>query len=266
MNKVIDQRLAKALAPKAKATAQATPAASAAANPATRESMLFRDIGDMLTMACGTPEQHACSGESDRLLTIAAVLATTAARKNGSTDDAFDIVACINAARLVPGDAESRERTKYIDAAAGKLAIILECQVGQVLRKGVKRPAHPQEGPPSNDFTANQLKQLYNHAWHHMECAKYVLDDHAERLQDGITLAARDMLTAFCDSASARLELEEVGNLLAGSLPDLSRDLEIALSLLECLAVSKDDGVLHGVAHLLYSAQRIAEGDKGVLA
>lgn len=266
MNKVIDQRLAKARAPKAKATAQTTPAASAAANPVTRESMLFRDIGNMLTTACGTPEQHARSGESDRLLTIAAILATTAARKNGSSDDAYDIVACINAARLVPGDVESRERTKYIDAAAAKLAIILDCQVDQVLRKGVKRPAHPEEGPPSNGFTPNQLKQLYNHAWQHMECANYVLDDYAERVQDRITLAARDMLVAFCDSASARLEIEEVGDLLAGSLPDLSRDLEIALSLLECLAVSKDDGVLHGVAHLLQSAQRIAEGDKGVLA
>jgi len=108
-----------------------------------------------LTTACGTPEQHARSGESDRLLTITAILATTAARKNGSSDDAYDIVACINAARLVPGDVESRERTKYIDAAAAKLASILDCHDSLVLRKGVKRPNHPEEGPPSNGFTPN---------------------------------------------------------------------------------------------------------------
>ncbi|WP_339557449.1 hypothetical protein [Comamonas sp. MYb396] len=130
----------------------------------------------------------------------------------------------------------------------------------------MKRPAHPKEGPLSNGFTPNQFKQLYNHAFQHMECARYVLADYADRVQDGVTIAARDMLVAFCDSARARLEQEEVGDLLAGSLPDLSRDLELALSLLECLAVSNDDGVLHGVTHLLHSAQRIAEGDKGVLA
>ena len=78
-------------------------------------------------------------------------------------------------------------------------------------------------------------------------------------------MAARELLDAFCEAAQARLDSEEVGDLLTGDLPDISRDLEIALALRECLAVMNDDGVLHGVTHLLRCAKRIADGNLGVL-
>lgn len=265
MNEILEKRSARARTPRASATPRSTHTAPATARQVSPDSELFRDIGKILHCASSTDEKHPYSGESDRLLAIATMLAFTASRENGSTEEAYDIIACINAARLVPGDVESLERTTHIEAAAGKLAILLEAEPGQVLRTGVQRPHHPQEGKRTNDFTPAQLRELYRQACLHMECASYVLASRAKATPDSSIVAARDLLDAFCEVAQARLDSEEVGDLLTGDLPDISRDLEIALALLECLAVMNDDGVLHGVTHLLRCAQRIADGNLGVL-
>lgn len=97
---------------------------------------LFLQAAEALKQAAMTDETHRHSGESDRLLRIASDVARHAA-KPGSTCDlqntAFDVAACINSARLVPGDAESGPRTRLLAEAAQALAQISETPVDGIV-------------------------------------------------------------------------------------------------------------------------------------
>lgn len=85
----------------------------------------------LLLSASKTDEAHSLSGDSDRLLRIAAGLADRAHTNTPDYDDAertaFDIAALIKAAKLVPGDTESAERADLINQAAVQLNWLTEC-------------------------------------------------------------------------------------------------------------------------------------------
>ena len=272
MNAVLEKPSAKARGRKAVPAAPAstpTPLASAAAT-------LFAEVGDFLALASGTDEDHAFSGESDRLLSIGAMIALDAAKGKYSNTNAentvYDIAACINSARLVPDDDESVERTLHIENAAQRLAGITGMQVHQMIFTDVPRPTRTPAPAPSTEpvhsrmhFTQEQLKELYQQAYVHIECANEVLIHYAKNADDGAIFALRDLLDVYLEQAKDRLSNEEVGSLSSGDLPDLSCDLARILALLGPHATLNDDGVLHGVDHLLSSAKRIVDGDLGVL-
>ncbi|MDR0225081.1 MAG: hypothetical protein LBI66_01555 [Burkholderiaceae bacterium] len=94
---------------------------------AAEDRTLFRHAARLLRQAAMTDEAHRHSGESDRLLRIASDVSRRAARAPACKDRhnrAYDVAACINAARLVPGDAESAQRSALLAEAAGQLARI----------------------------------------------------------------------------------------------------------------------------------------------
>ena len=85
----------------------------------------------LLQSASKTDEPHQWSGDSDRLLALAAELASKAHNETPSADDAerlaYDIAALIKAAKLVPGDVESAERADLLNQAAVQLNWLTEC-------------------------------------------------------------------------------------------------------------------------------------------
>ncbi|WP_232240482.1 hypothetical protein [Delftia sp. HK171] len=86
-----------------------------------------------------TAEDHRHGGESDRLLRIASGVARSAAQADSSRDlrdlqdIAFDVAACINAARLVPGHAESAPRSGLLGQAAQALSQISETPADHIV-------------------------------------------------------------------------------------------------------------------------------------
>lgn len=272
MNAVLEKPPAKARGRKAAPAVPAsapTPLASAAAT-------LFEEVGDFLALASATDEPHGFSGDSDRLLSIGAMIALDAAKgKYSNTNEentAYDVAACINAARLVPDDTESVERTINIHCASERLAAITGSAIHQVIFTDVPRPGRTHAPAPSTapvmshkHLTQEQLKELYQQAYVHLECANEVLIHYAKNADDGAIFALRDLLDVYLEQAKDRLSNEEVGSLSSGDLPDLSCDLARILALLGPYATLNNDGVLHGVDHLLSSAKRIVDGDLGVL-
>lgn len=270
MNAVLEKPARKARAPKAEQVV-AVPAPAVA-----EDAALFAEVGNFLTQASGAGEVRAFGVESDRLLSIGAMIALDAAKGKLSNADAentaYDVAACINAARLVPGGAESAERTFYIDNAAALLAVITGDEVHQMIFTDVPRSTRDPVPAPliapaisHKQFTEEQLKELYQQTYNHMECAYEVLIHYAQNADDDAIFALRDLLDVYLEQAKDRLSNEEVGSLSSGDLPDLSCDLARMLALLSPHATLNDDGVLHGVDYLLSSAKRIVDGDLGVL-
>ncbi len=265
--------------PKAKTTPKKTPAKAAPAPWPSEDQALFAEVGAILNAASGTDEDHEFSGESDRLLSIAAKIAMEAAKGNLSNSTiqstGFDVAACINAARLVPDDSESVERTVHIDNAAQRLEIITGTAAHRMIFTDVQRPtvrnqdsARAASPAPAaaRQFTEDQYNQLYWQAYVHMDCAKHVLLEYAERADSEEVFALRDLLDVYREAAHAKFADKEAGDLISGPLPDLSADLSKIISLLHAVNDDgRDDGVLHGVNYLLLSAKRIADGDQGVL-
>ena len=85
----------------------------------------------LLQSASKTDEPHQWSGDSDRLLALAAQLAGGAHTNTPGLDDAqrvaYDIAALIKSAKLVPGDSESAERADLLNQAAVQLNWLTEC-------------------------------------------------------------------------------------------------------------------------------------------
>lgn len=273
MNAILEKPPAKARGRKVASFAPAP--AQAPANSISEDSALFAEVGDFLAQASGTDEDHAFSGESDRLLSIGAMIALDAAQGKFSNTNAentvYDIAACINSARLVPGDDESVERTLHINNAAERLAIIAGMPVHQMIFTDVPRPsrdAAPAVLASARDakrFNEEQLKELYWQAHLHVECAHAVLFQYAEHADSSAVFALRDLLDVYFERSKERADGTDTGTLLSGDIPDLACDLERIESLLAQLAIDQDDAVLHGVVHLLRSATRILGGDLGVL-
>lgn len=261
---------------KARARKVAPPApAQAPAISVSEDSALFAEVGDFLAQASGTDEDHAFSGESDRLLSIGAMIALDAAKGKFSNTNAentvYDIAACINSARLVPDDDESVERTLHINNAAERLAIIAGMPVHHMIFTDVQRPSREVpaatglRSAASKQFTEERLKDLYWQAHLHVECAHAVLLHYAEHADSSAIFALRDLLDVYFEHSKARVDGNDIGTLISGDIPDLACDLERIESLLAQLAIDQDDAVLHGVNHLLRSATRILGGDVGIL-
>lgn len=103
---------------------------------AAEDRALFTQAAAVLQEAAMTDEPHQHSGESDRLLRIASDVSLRAARSSASRDlenTAYDVAACINAARLVPGDAESAQRSALLAQAAQALARIADTPVDDIV-------------------------------------------------------------------------------------------------------------------------------------
>ncbi len=100
---------------------------------------LFQQAAEALQQAAMTAEDHRHGGESDRLLRIASGVARSAAQADPSRDlrdlqdMAFDVAACINAARLVPGHAESAPRSGLLGQAAQALSQISETPADHIV-------------------------------------------------------------------------------------------------------------------------------------
>ena len=100
---------------------------------------LFQQAAEALQQAAMTAEDHRHGGESDRLLRIASGVARSAAQADSSRDlrdlqdIAFDVAACINAARLVPGHAESAPRSGLLGQAAQALSQISETPADHIV-------------------------------------------------------------------------------------------------------------------------------------
>lgn len=108
----------------------------AAAQPSRKKLALFQQAAEALQQAAMTAESHRHGGESDRLLRIASDVARSAARAGASQDlqsMAFDVAACINAARRVTGDAEPDPRSRLLAEAAQALSRISEKPVDEIV-------------------------------------------------------------------------------------------------------------------------------------
>lgn len=100
---------------------------------------LFQHAAEAFRQAAMTAEDHRHGVESDRLLHIASGVARSAAQADSSQDlqdpqnMAFDVAACINAARLVPGHAESAPRSGLLAEAALALSQISETPTDHIV-------------------------------------------------------------------------------------------------------------------------------------
>lgn len=250
-------------------SAISTPAQAPAAS-ISEDSALFSEVGNFLAEAAGTDEDHAFSGDSDRLLSIGAMIALDAAQgkfsNTNAENTAYDVAACINAARLVPDDDESVERTLHINNAAERLAILTGMQAHQMIFTDVPHPVRdPAPAPASKpkQFTQAQRNELHWLAYVYMDCANSVIGQYAEHANSEEVFALRDLLGTYCETTDEAIKAAESGD---GPLADTSADLSKIINLFH--AVNHDersDQVLHGVNHLLMSAKRIVDGDLGVL-
>lgn len=118
------------------------------------------------------------SGESDRLLRIASDVSLRAARAVASRDlenAAYDVAACINAARLVPGDAESAQRSTLLAQAAQALAWIADTPVDHIVPPRAALAALQQKLEPAGEpvtagaGTPAQWRELARQANHEVQ-------------------------------------------------------------------------------------------------
>lgn len=150
---------------------------------------LFTEVSVLLQQAAMTDEDHRHSGESDRLLRIASDVSRRAARAIEAKDlqnMAFDVAACINAARLVPGDAESAQRSGLLAEAATRLAEISETPMEKIVfpRTSVLAPpadmAMGREEQPWREFARQANHEAQQLARTLMQVSQaHAADDHA---------------------------------------------------------------------------------------
>jgi len=133
--------------------AVATPTRKADGQKPTK-AMLFDQLADILHQAWQTDEAHQHSGDSNRLLQVAELIASDAQNPEWPRDlksTAFDIAALIRAARLVPGDEESVLRSALIQDAGDVLSQIAGSSTTSLIKPDARRPAvlthHPEPRP-----------------------------------------------------------------------------------------------------------------------
>lgn len=167
----------------------------AAPNPshkkvAAADRALFLQAAQALQQAAMTDENHRHSGESDRLLRIASGVARRAAQAGASrelSNMAFDVAACINAARCVPGDAESGPRSALLAQAAQTLSRISDTPVDHIVfpRATLARlqaesaadptPSQWRELARQANYEAQQLAQALMHMGEHQETESHIV-------------------------------------------------------------------------------------------
>lgn len=132
--------------------AKAAPSTPVAASPVENEAYApakikaaFAALADSLRMAALTDEPHERSGDSNRLLHVAADLAGAARDEVPDPEEAerlgFDIAALVIASRSVPGDTSSLERQAHIAEAKPVLSWITEA--GDVLQDKIPHGTRP---------------------------------------------------------------------------------------------------------------------------
>lgn len=261
--------------PKAQAASSRTKATPAAAAPQSNKR-LFVSVAELLRQAWLAAAPHDYSGESDRLLRVAAVLADIAPEDEPpgqGQNRAFDIAACINAARLVPGDTESAERSAYLAQVGVILAEIADTTPNDILRTNVPRPRLPDQNRVATDrkapkITSSEASELHFDAMRHFGCAKYVLDLYAEHAGSAHIYGMRDLLGFYYAQADEKADSPEAGDFANGILPDLSCSLENLMSVIGFAngEGGMDDGLVHAVEYLLRDAKAIADGERGSYA
>lgn len=258
------------LAPPSQQQAQPSAATCAATTPLVQPSTIdregiqaaFRVIADALEAAIGTDEPHAWSGDSDRLLRMASKLADReASRVRGlkqASFVAFDVAALIKAARLVPGDTESRERTALIGAAETSLVLLTGDPA--CLRTGAARAPRP--APRSEIAHASARRPAVTA---HFDASR-LLDDainaygHARVVLQAACTDEEKSALAFAAQSLLAHEEAMFGQAAAGDDPKAmraaSQALGISLEVVQAAACSPEV-----VNHkLLWAAQALAEG------
>lgn len=107
------------------------------------EAEVLGNLASLLQAAAITDEPHEHSGESDRLLRIAATLIPFFIRGHIKTDSenfGHDLAALVRASRLVPGDTESDERRALLKQAEPILASLTEVDADEVIKPPADRP------------------------------------------------------------------------------------------------------------------------------
>jgi hypothetical protein len=121
----------------------------------------FSTLANLLRQAAHTDEPHAYSGNSDRLLNVAADLASAASDNVPEPEDAerlgYDIAALVIASRSVRGDTSSEERNACIAQAKPLLAWLTEAS--DVLQE--KAPQLPASIDPLCGHTPAQARLIF---------------------------------------------------------------------------------------------------------
>ena len=111
----------------------------------------FDVVVDALEAASETDEDHARSGDSDRLLRIASEDAdkhgANANTAESAREFAFDLAAMIKSARRVPGDVESRERTQHLERAVAQLAWMADIDADDLVPPNIHQDIAPHKVP-----------------------------------------------------------------------------------------------------------------------
>lgn len=246
--------------------AKATPArkAAAAAAPTHEEcKALFQTVALCLQQASQTDEHHAFSGESDRLLRIGAGIAQAASKADAPENqegDAYDVAACINAARLVPGDTESTARSAFIATAAAALGRVTGDAPERIVFSDVKRTKKPGRNPVKP--TEKEIEDTHFDAMCWMGCAKAVLEFYAEHSNSDLVPGISDLVAMYYQKSEAEGDAMgpgTCGDLTTGPLPDMSARIATALGVVN--KVNHDDIMLHSATYLLERAASIAGGE-----
>ncbi len=243
---------------------------SAATTPAAHQSTptfeeccaLFRMASQALHEASRTDEPHEFSGESDRLLRIGADIALQASKANKEEHESatYDVAACINAARLVPGDTESAARTAFITTAAAALSQVTGDTPEQIVFTDLKRPK--KRGRHSVTPTEKEIEDTHFDAMCWMQCAKAVLEFYAEHSNSDLLFGISDLVAIYYQESEVEGDAMgpgTCGDLTTGPLPDLSVRIAKALGVID--KANNDDIMLHSAAWMLERAMSIAGGE-----
>jgi len=142
MEKVSTRQRGSATSVTSNATAVVADATSVAEREAEHAAIL--KLAEIFDEAARTDEPHQYSGESDRLLRVAADMARLFVAGHTSETDiqnfAFDLSALVRASRLVPGDTESLERLNLLKQAEPILAHLAEAET-DMIEPAAKRAA-----------------------------------------------------------------------------------------------------------------------------
>ncbi len=262
MNAIAEKPQARRKAGAAASLPTATPAAHASTPTFEESCALFRMASQALHEASRTDEPHGFSGESDRLLRIGSGIGLQAstANKDEHESAAYDVAACINAARLVPGDTESAARTAFIATAAAALSQVTGDAPEQIVFTDVKRPH--KRGKHPLEPTERELEDTHFDAMCWMQCARGLLEFYAKHSNSDLLFGISDLVATYYQKSEEEGDAMgpgTCGDLITGPLPDLSVRIAKALGVID--KANNDDIMLHSAAHMLERAMSIAGGE-----